>query len=51
MTIKVLQRDTCPKSWFIGHQIEWRGEVLELVEINGDEYTWIDVCELEKTSE
>lgn len=46
MTIKVLQRSTCPKTWHIGKQIEWQGEVLELIEINGDQYTWIDVAEL-----
>lgn len=43
MTIKVLQRDKCPATWFIGRQIKWRGEILELVEIKGDQYTWIDV--------
>jgi len=45
---QVLQRDNCPATWFIGKQIKWRGEILELVEINDDEYVWIDV---EKTNE
>jgi len=43
MTIKVIKRNTCPKSWHIGKQITMACEVLELVHINGDEYTWIDV--------
>ena len=42
MTIKVIKRDTCPKTWHIGKQIVIAGEVLELVDIDGDEYTWID---------
>jgi len=46
MTFKVLQRDTCPKDWAIGYQIEWQGEVLELIEIEGDQYTWVDVRKL-----
>ncbi len=50
MTIKVLERKTCPKTWFIGHQVEWRGEVLELIEIDGDQYTWVDVREVENAS-
>ena len=48
MTIKVLQRDTCPKTWYIGYQIEWQGELLELIEIEGDQYTWIDVMKTKK---
>lgn len=27
--------------------MEWRGEVLELIEINGDLYTWVDVRKIE----
>lgn len=42
-----LQRDTCPDPWYLGCQMRWRGEVIELVEINGDQYTWIDVEELD----
>lgn len=49
MTIKVLQRDSCPATWFIGRQIKWRCEVLELVEIDGDQYTWIDVDKYDPT--
>ena len=43
MTIKILQRDKCPDEWHIGKQISWQGELLELVEINDDQYTWIDI--------
>ena len=43
MTIKVIKRNTCPKTWHIGKQIVIASEVLELVDIDGDEYTWIDV--------
>jgi len=50
MTIKVLQRDTCPKTWYIGHQVEWQGEVLELIEIDVDQYTWVDVCKIDETN-
>jgi len=46
MTIKVIKRNTCPKTWHIGKQIVIAGEVLELVDIDGDEYTWIDVKQL-----
>ena len=46
MTIKVIKRNTCPKSWHIGKQITMACEVLELVDINGDEYMWIDVKQL-----
>jgi len=48
MTFKVLQRDTCPKDWAIGYQMEWQGELLEIIEIDGDEYTWVDVMKIEK---
>lgn len=51
MTIKVLQRNTCPKTWYIGKQIEWQGEILELIEINGDQYTWIDVKKVNSDQE
>lgn len=47
MTFKVLQRDICPKKWKLGYQMEWRGELLEIIEIDGDQYTWIDVCKIE----
>lgn len=43
MTIKVLEREICPDSWRIGKRITIAGEVLELIEIEGNKYTWIDV--------
>jgi len=43
MTIKILHRATPPPDWNIGHRINWAGEVLELAEIDGNQYTWIDV--------
>jgi len=43
MTKKVITRDECPEPWFIGCQCCMAGEVLELIEIEGKEYTWIDV--------
>jgi len=46
VTIKVLQRDPCPKKWCIGYQMEWQGEFLEIIEIEGDQYTWVDVCKI-----
>lgn len=51
MTIKVLKRDPCPKDWAIGYQIEWQGELLEIIEIDGDEYTWVDVMKIENKNE
>jgi len=43
MTIKIVQRDTCPVYWYIGSQCRYQNEILELVEIDGDEYIWMDV--------
>jgi hypothetical protein len=43
MTLKIVQRDKCPEPWFIGCQCLMASEVLELVEIEGNEYIWIDV--------
>ncbi|MGW8145072.1 MAG: hypothetical protein ACWGN2_11805 [Anaerolineales bacterium] len=49
MTIKTVTRDTCPDPWYIGCQCRMAGEVLELVEIEGDQYTWMDVEILDPT--
>lgn len=50
MTLKVVTRGTCPKKWFIGYRMEWRNEVLELIEINGNKYTWIDVEKINRNT-
>lgn len=47
MTVKVLQRDTCPAPWYLGCQMRWQGEIIELAEIESDQYTWMDVEELD----
>lgn len=49
MTLKVVTRETCPKTWFIGKRMEWRDEIIELIEIDGDKYTWIDVGKIQES--
>lgn len=47
MTIKHITRDECPEPWFLGCQCPIAGEVLELFEVDGNVYTWVDVEELD----
>jgi len=42
-SVRVLQRNKCPAAWYIGRRFVWVGEIIELVEIDGDQYTWIGI--------